>query len=214
MKIEKLTDNKIRVIIDLDDFKKNNIDIHSFLSRTLDSQSLFLDILKKAEEEVDFRTDGCKLLIEAFSSSDDVLVFTITKYSPSDLKSSLDSVKKKKLIAKRKTFNVQNKQAIYAFEDFNTFCDFCCSLNHSGENFDSKKLSKNIVLYLYNDTYYLVLQNINADYEYITMFYSIISEFAKLSSFSINFSNKLLEHGKVIIKKDAINMGIKYFDKN
>lgn len=214
MKIEKLTDNKIRVIIDLDDFKKNNIDIHSFLSRTLDSQSLFLDILKKAEEEVDFRTDGCKLLIEAFSSSDDVLVFTITKYSPSDLKSSLDSVKKKKLIAKRKTFNVQNKQAIYAFEDFNTFCDFCCSLNHSGEKFDSKKLSKNIVLYLYNDTYYLVLQNINADYEYITMFYSIISEFAKLSSFSINFSNKLLEHGKVIIKKDAINMGIKYFDKN
>lgn len=214
MKIEKLTDNKIRVIIDWDDFKKNNIDIHSFLSRTLDSQSLFLDILKKAEEEVDFRTDGCKLLIEAFSSSDDVLVFTITKYSPSDLKSSLDSVKKKKLIAKRKTFNVQNKQAIYAFEDFNTFCDFCCSLNHSGEKFDSKKLSKNIVLYLYNDTYYLVLQNINADYEYITMFYSIISEFAKLSSFSINFSNKLLEHGKVIIKKDAINMGIKYFDKN
>ena len=214
MKIEKLTDNKIRVIIDWDDFKKNNIDIHSFLSRTLDSQSLFLDILKKAEEEVDFRTDGCKLLIEAFSSSDDVLVFTITKYSPSDLKSSLDSVKKKKLIAKRKTFNVQNKQAIYAFEDFNTFCDFCCSLNHSGEKFDSKILSKNIVLYLYNDTYYLVLQNINADYEYITMFYSIISEFAKLSSFSINFSNKLLEHGKVIIKKDAINMGIKYFDKN
>ena len=214
MKIEKLTDNKIRVIIDWDDFKKNNIDIHSFLSRTLDSQSIFLDILKKAEEEVDFRTDGCKLLIEAFSSSDDVLVFTITKYSPSDLKSSLDSVKKKKLIAKRKTFNVQNKQAIYAFEDFNTFCDFCCSLNHSGEKFDSKKLSKNIVLYLYNDTYYLVLQNINADYEYITMFYSIISEFAKLSSFSINFSNKLLEHGKVIIKKDAINMGIKYFDKN
>ena len=59
-----------------------------------------------------------------------------------------------------------------------------------------------------------MLQNINADYEYITMFYSIISEFAKLSSFSINFSNKLLEHGKVIIKKDAINMGIKYFDKN
>ena len=100
MKIEKLTDNKIRVIIDLDDFKKNNIDIHSFLSRTLDSQSLFLDILKKAEEEVDFRTDGCKLLIEAFSSSDDVLVFTITKYSPSDLKSSLDSVKNKKLISK------------------------------------------------------------------------------------------------------------------
>ena len=74
-------------------------------------------------------------------------------------------------------------------------------------------LSKNVVLYLYNNTYYLVLKNINTDYKYITMFNSIISDFAKSSSFSASFPNKLLEHGELIIKKDAINMGIRYFDK-
>lgn len=211
MKIEKLTENKIRVIIGLDDLRKNNTDIHSLFTKAINSQGLFFDILKRAEKEVDFHTEGCRLLIEAFSSSDDILVFTITKYYPEDLKTSTDEIKKKKLIAKRKTFNVQNKQAIYAFESFDNFCNFCCSIN-SIKKLDIKKLSKNTILYLYNDTYYLVLKNINTDYENINMFYSTISEFAKLSSFSSNFSNKLLEHGKIIIKKDAIDIGIQYFD--
>lgn len=212
MKIEKLTDNKIRVIVNLDDLEKNNVDMHSFLTKAINSQKLFFDILKKAEKEVNFYTDGCKLLIETFSPTDDILVFTITKFSASDFKTSINDSKKKKLVTKRKTFKLQSAQSIYSFEDFDTFCNFCCSINNL-TNFNAQMLSKNVVLYLYNNTYYLVLKNINTDYKYITMFNSIISEFAKSSSFSASFSNKLLEHGELIIKKDAINMGIRYFDK-
>lgn len=210
MKIEKLTENKIRVIINSEDLEKSNTDVHSFFSKSLDSHGFFFDILKKAEKEVDFHTEGCKLLIEAFSSSDDVLVFTITKYSANDLKSSLDEVKKKKIIAKRKSFNVQNKQAIYAFENFDVFCDFCCAIN-SIKDFNTKSLAKNVALYLYNDTYYLVLSRINVDYLFLNRFYSTVSEFGKLLTFSKNFECKLLEHGSVISKKNAIDLGIKYF---
>lgn len=209
MKIEKLTDNKIRVIISLDDLGKEDIDIHSFFTKAIHSQKLFFDILKKAEKEVNFYTDGCKLLIESFSPTNDMLVFTITKYSDNEIKNY--SNKRKKIITKRKSFNLQNKQAIYSFDDFDTFCNLCISINHL-KHFDIKMLSKNVSLYLYNNIYYLVLKNINLDYQYITTFYSIISEFAKSSSFSSSFSNKLLEHGKIIIKKDAINIGIHYFD--
>lgn len=49
----------------------------------MEAQNLFFEILERAEEELDFHTDGYKLLIEAFSSSDEKLVFTITKYLPS-----------------------------------------------------------------------------------------------------------------------------------
>lgn len=210
MKIEKLTENKIRVIISLDDLRKNNTDIHSLLTTSVDSHELFFNILKKAEKEVDFHTEGCRLLIEVFSSPDDILVFTITKYYPTDKKNTSDEKKKTKLIAKRKNFNVLNKQAIYAFENFDTFCNFCCFVN-SIKKLDIKKISKDMALYLYNNTYYLVIKNINKDYKNINIFYSAISEFAKLSPFSANFSSKLLEHGKNIIKKDAISVGIKYF---
>lgn len=204
MKIEKLTENKIRVIINSDELGLNNMNVHSIMTRAIETQEIFSDILKKAEKEVDFQTDGCKLLIEAFSSLDDVFVFTITKYEPDN------DLKKKKLIAKRKSFDKINGNAVCRFENFDTFCEFCNALKNL-HKFDSSKLAKNITLYLWKNTYYLVLRNINDKYQDINLFYSTLSEFGKLVSFSNSFECKLLEHGKVMIKKNAIDVGIQYF---
>ena len=43
--------------------------------------------------------------------------------------------------------------------------------------------------------------------------YSLLSEFAKVAAFSDIFEYKLLEHGNVIIKKNAISTGIRFFVK-
>lgn len=204
MKIEKLTENKIRVIINSDELGLKDINIHRIMTKAIETQEIFSDILKKAEKEVDFYTDGYKLLIEAFSSLDDVVVFTITKFLPNN------NIKKKKLIAKKKTFNRTNEQAICCFEHLDDFCKFCNALKNI-HKIDSKKLAKHIVLYLWKDTYYLVLKNIHTDYTNIILFYSILSEFGKLLSFSNSFEAKLLEHGKIVIKKNAIDVGIQYF---
>ena len=76
MKIEKLTENKIRVIVKPSDLDIKNLDIRSFMTKALKEQNFFTNMLKKAKEEVGFNTDGCKLLIETFSSSDDIFIFT------------------------------------------------------------------------------------------------------------------------------------------
>lgn len=204
MKIEKLTDNKIRVIINSNELGCNSINIHNIMTKAIETQEIFSDILKKAEKEVDFYTDGCKLLIEAFSSLEDVIVFTITKFSPDN------NVKKKKLIAKRKSFDKMTEQAVCHFEDFDTFCGFCNAIKNV-HKIDYNKLAKHTILYLWQDSYYLVLKNINIKHENISIFYSILSEFGKVLSFSNSFECKLLEHGKTIIKKNAIDVGIKYF---
>ena len=211
MKIEKLTENKIRVIVKPSDLKLKSLDIHLLMTRALEKQTFFTNMLEQAKQEVGFNTDGCKLLIEAFSSSDDVLIFTITKYSNEDI--AYCTPPTKRLIAKRKTLNLSNKLAIYKFENFDEFCDFCECINKVSE-FDIKSFSKNIVLYLYNDTYYLIIKNINTSYCGANLFYSIISEFSKLVSYSSTFENKLIEHGKAIIKRNAITTGIKYFVNN
>ena len=44
MKIEKLTENKIRIIIKQEDMESNNIDLHKFVLKSIESQSLFLKI--------------------------------------------------------------------------------------------------------------------------------------------------------------------------
>ena len=216
MKIEKLTENKIRVVVNLDDLIENNTSLHALMAKTIESQSFFLDILSKAEKEVDFHTEGCKLLIEAFSSEDDILVLTITKYANQkekqglELKTSSDSVPKVKPTVKRKSINYSSKDAIYSFGDFDEFCEFCKYL-HNSFNIDLKKIAKTFSLYNYNSTYYLIVQKINSDLSLLKHFHSIASEFGKPVFYSKSFINKLLEHGNPIMKKNAITTCVKYF---
>ncbi len=208
MKIEKLTENKIRVIVNSEDLKNNNLDYKTIMEKPIESQKLFLEMLLKAEKEVGFYTEGYRLLVEAFSSSDGLFVFTITKYAEKATTSS----NKLKVTPKKKTKHVNPKSStsIYKFSSFEEFCEFCTAM-HNITNFQSKQLAKTIALYLFNDTYYLILSNINTESAYIHTFYSTISEFASLASHSETFKMKLLEHGKAIMKRNAIETGIKYF---
>lgn len=205
MKIEKLTENKIRVIINSNELGDNNVNLHNIMTKSLETQDIFSNILKKAEKEVDFHTDGCKLLIEAFSSLDDVFVFTITRYLPDN-----EINNKKKIIAKRKTFKKPCKLAVCEFQDFEVFCDFCNNIK-SLHSLALSKIAKNIALYFWKDSYYLVLKNISPTYDGVNLFFSTLSEFGRLLSCSEHFEFKLIEHGKVLIKKNAIDVGINFF---
>lgn len=211
MKIEKLTENKIRAVISDDDLIKNNIDFDSLMNKSTKSQDLFFKILEKAEKELNFYTDGYKLLIEAFTSVDGVIVFTITKFEPKfSQDSQFNSSKKKRVIVKKKTVDYASNQSIYSFPSFEEFCNFCSFINNI-ENFEIKKFSKDISLVLYTDTYYLVVKNINVNYKYNSIFHSVASEFGKIISTPRSFESKLCEYGEVIIKKNVIDIGIKYF---
>lgn len=204
MKIEKLTDNKIRIILNTDDLLEKNIDVKSLINNTDIAQDLFKQILKCAEKEVGFVVADSKLLIEAFVSSEGFFVITFTKFK-SDIKNT--SNKKSKLKVKRKTLYPSCKNVAFMFNNFEEFCNFCTYLNNI--NFTTK-LAKKIILYEYNFRYYLVLSNITDTID-VSPFYSAISEFAKIVSDSTNFECKLLERGKIIFKNNAIENGIKYF---
>lgn len=208
MKIEKLTENKIRIILKNEDFKNKNIDIKKLLFSTPDSYSLFLEILNRAKKEVNFDTDGYKLLIETHSETNDIFIFTITKYLE-----NYDTFKlqpKKILTIKKKNQNLNSSCYIYKFDTFEDFCNFCDFI-YKNNNINLNNLFKSAILYLYNITYYLVIDNINLSNKFIKNFQSSILEFSSSLSSTKNFKFKLKEHGKVIIKNNAINTGIKYF---
>lgn len=205
MKIEKLTENKIRVLINSSDFDIENVDITDFLSQTLEDNFLLSDILKKANDEIGFNTDGCKLLIESFLSSENVLIFTITKYSPKP--------QKRKLSVKKKECKFFGPTAVFKFDDFEDFCLLCETID-SNVLLNLKKIAKYISLFYYNNTYYLVFKNIDIHNKLLNHLYFLIIEFATPLSNASNFESKLLEHGKVTIKNNAILTGIKYFVSN
>lgn len=208
MKIEKITENKIRIILKKEDFKDKTIDLEKIILNTPDSHSLFLEILDRAEKEVNFNTNGHKLLIETYMQGEDICVFTITKYMEKNINTKNSS--KKHLIVKRKTQVFNNPSIISKFNEFEDFCDFCDFINKN-HTINLKGLFKSCLLYNYNNTYYLVIDGINPYHTSLNSFNSSLLEFSSLLKYNKNFKFKLREHAKIIIRNNAINTGIKYF---
>ena len=209
MKIEKLTDDKIRIIVNSSDLENYKLDAKTIFSKAMEHNSFFINLLEKAKNEVGFDSEGCRLLIEAFSTSEEYLVFTITKYSDSRNHSDFTLRAPK---AKRKSINYSAPKLFYEFPNFETFCELCEYINKN-QDFIPKNLSKKSSLYLYKDRYFLTINSTGISPKIIKDFCTITSEFLSPRNFSACFANKLLEHGRAIIKTNAINSGIKYFVK-
>ena len=94
MRIEKLNENKIRIFFDIQDLIEKNIDLHTFMSNSMETQDLFLDMLDKAETELGFNTKNYKLVIEALASSDGNFIITVTRILPNEATTSSKRSKK------------------------------------------------------------------------------------------------------------------------
>lgn len=213
MKLEKLTENKIRVILSIEDLEKNNITFEDFISNAVKFQTFFVNMLDKAEKELGFSTKDYKLLIESFSSSDEYFVFTITRFTKDSYKKSFTNLGKTVTVRKKK-INLSTSNLVYSFKSFDEFCYFCEAIKSSTKLNKKQKIAKDISLYLYNNTYYLVFIDINTENPNNKSFYYYLSEFSIQISGKKDFNAKLKEHGKLIIKHNAITTGIKYFSKS
>lgn len=207
MKFEKLNENKIRITLNNQDLAEKHIDFQSFMSNSQESQNLFLDMLDEAEKKVGFITKDYKIRIEALAMSDGNFILTITRFGK-NIDSDFKTSKMKKVKIKRKNLDMKSKQIIYTFNSFDDFCNF--------SNFISKianfsNLAKSMVLYLYNDIYYLCISNINIENSNIKQLYTLITEFGTYVDNSEVFSRKLNECGKIIMKNNAVKTCIKYF---
>lgn len=204
MRIEKLNENKIRVFLNLEDLKEKNIDLHTFMSNSIESQDLFMEMLNKAETDFGFKTRNYKLMIEALASSDGSFVFTITRLKPeTSSKSVLPKVK-------RQSVKPNKLISIYSFDNFDDFCECCNYINTSPLNKLLSKL-KNSSLIKYKDNYYLVMRNLKLNLADLKSFTYMISEFSSKSKNDELLERKLSEYGDLIFPKNAINNCLKFF---
>ena len=206
MRIEKLNENKIRVFLNLEDLKEKNIDLHTFMSNSIESQDLFLDMLNKAEAEIGFNTQNHKLMIEALASADGCFILTITKIK-SD---KMPSIKSGMLKTRRQAVIPSKLLSIAKFNTFDDFCEFCNYISNSNLStcIDNFKRSS---LILFDKKYYLILNNLKLKIPYLKNFSCIVSEFATPVKNEVLLERRLREYGKVIIPKNAIYTCLKYF---
>lgn len=207
MKIEKLTENKIRITLNLEDLKEKDIDLHTFMSNSIETQKIFLDMLEEAEKEVGFKTDNYRIMIEALALSNGTFILTVTK-----IEKDIDKEKNKykKVHIKRKLTNLKSKDAVYLFSSFEEFCDFCKIFSQESI-ITRKSFCSKCSLYTYNKSYYLILNNINFSLEFTKVFFNNIIEYASPVHHPNLLKGKIQEYGEVIIKNNALNVCLKYF---
>lgn len=81
MKIEKLSENKIKCTLNRDDLDSRDIMLTEFAYGSEKARAFFRDLMIQAEEEVGFEAEDIPLMIEAVPVSQDCIVLFVTKVS-------------------------------------------------------------------------------------------------------------------------------------
>lgn len=208
MKFEKISENKIRITLTVNDLAEKDINFHDFMSNPIETQDLFLDILEQAKEKVGFNTTDYRVKIEALAMINGDFVVNITRISNTE---KTITSQKKKFKVRRKTSEPKSEEAIYKFDSFDDYCYFIQYLSKNNLT-NAHLIAKKIVAYSYKNEYYLIFNNINAKYENLVKFYSSITEFGTYINNSSLFMSKLQECGKIAIKNNALKISLKHFE--
>lgn len=210
MKFEKLNENKIRITLSIHDLEEKDISFHDFMSNSIENQDLFLDMLEKAEEQIGFKAQDCKIKVEALAMTENDFIVTITKVLPEINKKGSPIYLKKKPKIKRKINNINSSQLIYKFNTFDDYCNFIEFLIYNNLE-DAIKIADKILIYLYNNNYYLVLNNLNTTYNKISTFLTSITEFASYVIEPNLFICRLTESGTLFVKNNAFKKSFIHF---
>lgn len=190
MQIEKISENKLEVTLNLEDLISNNISVHSFMCNSVESQNLFFNILNFANDKIGFSIKNYEVVIEAFCvPAKNSFILLITR------------VPKVTYLHTSKSHYGTFKASKSFWLKFNSFEDFCmfCSFFKCDFNVTSS-------LYLIDGYYFLHIKISNIKYFYRVL--AIASEFAS----DIYSNNYVLdENSEIIIKNSAIEKSKKYF---
>ena len=79
MKIEKLSESKIKFTVSREDMERWGITVESLITDTPKARELFKILIKRAEDETGFFAKGSNLMIEAQPGKGDAIILFITK---------------------------------------------------------------------------------------------------------------------------------------
>lgn len=199
MKIEKLNENRIKITFNHKDLEDNHVSIHSFMSNSIENQSLFLNLLEIAEKEVGFITDNYKIAIEALTQNNDDFTLIVSRFSENP-----KSTNKPRLHTSRKLSSLDNAISLFKFENFESFLKFSNDFYQNLPEFDNILTDKNS-LYEYNNKYYLAIDKLDISKKFLFQITSYFSEFSEFVYISELTFQKLKEFGNSVIEKNAIH---------
>lgn len=198
MRIEKINDNKLKILLTNDDLKERNIKMAELAFGSEKTRDLFKEMISIAADEYDFYADDSQLMIEAIPISLEAIVIMVTKMDEEE-KIVMHTKKKK---SKSSFVRAVENMSIYEFYTLDDVCLVAKVLyaRFSGESVLVKKDKK----------YFLVLNNNAGDEITDEELEIIIGEYGKKRIVNPISKAYLFEHGEVIIKENAIDVLSEY----
>ena len=187
MKIEKISKDKLKIILSIQELEKEKIDYQAFMSGSEKCENIITELLYIAKDNLGFDTTNCRVEIETFELSHGNFILTITKFE-------------KKLKVKRKQANIENNFCIYEFNNFNNYYDFIIFLKKYFYKLYTLFI-KSSEIYPFYGKYILITNNSDFSKNDIKIFNSSITEFATFKSNSETLISKIKENCIAIQQK-------------
>lgn len=193
MKLERLTNNKIKIFLTFDDLIDRGLTKEDIHGNSLKVHKLFQEMIEEACEELSFKMSG-SIAIEIFALQAQGLIIIVTK----DDEEILDDEDDEYLDLQVKVG--EHPHILYAFSDFEDVIQLCYSFKSIGIKHSS--------LYRFNDNYYLLIDRVQEG-----QYDAVISLSAEYGSVSTLTLYRVQEYGKLIVSDEAIRILTNYFHK-
>ncbi len=204
MKVEKISENQIKLILTSADLKENNLKLEELIKPSDKTQDLFRDLMEKAFSQCGFEVDNTPLMVEATPISVDGLMIIVTKLP--DKNSKKDSMalisqnkdlrryKKKGIAALKSTPISEDNIIIYSFLCLDNAIDASVRIAGMFTGFSE--------LYKYNCKYFLLLQSDKKENDETMEF--VLNEYGIRHSSNVLTKYYLMEHGNILIHNPAV----------
>ena len=213
MKIERISENQLKLTLTKDDLKERDIKLEDLITPSEKTQKLFRDIMEQALDEEDFVSENTPLMVEAVPMGTEGIMIIVTKVSNKDQKDSADLLqqaqesrrwRKKPLDTLEHAEEKNSDILIYSFPALDDVIHVSLRLDgcFKGESGVYKNEGK-YFLVLQGDTY--TAEESSAELELILKEYGQKHVSTPLAKYY------LLEHGETIIPSKAVKALAKTF---
>lgn len=204
MKIEKISENKIKIILTFDELENRDISLTEISKDTNVAKDFFITLLEESNLDDDFIIDDSHLFIEAASDNNNLFIITITKIEDLPELKKYSLMENNNLSKTRKKVKCNNiikykvDSYIYSFSDIETILKLCDQAKKEKLYFGRNSL------YKCQDTYFIIFSKNSVKNDKFLKTYVFLSEFCD-NYYSLDlFETTLKEKSDLIIKDYAL----------
>lgn len=208
MKIERLSDNKIRVLITREDTRQWDVNLKKFSENSPEARELFRFVLRQAEQDVNFSVGRDRLLVETMDTGGECFVMIISKINGvAELADELlrrgKRVKQTEIKLNCRTKQSASLYRIFKFADFDSLCAGAAEI--------SELFIGGSRLYKYEGAFFLELKPLDA-FGFFEL-ENTLTEFAEKCTNPQILRGLLEERGTAMIPADAVTVLFKNFGR-